>query len=110
MPVARLGGSERPLHRVPVQAGLDLCIVGYINVVIVIDEGVAANRVVQRDCRNHEQKAQGPSVLLDPMHRGGAGMGWRCYLRCQANRTHYFSLSSQIKIPPIFGPMALLSA
>src|ERR1035438_352263 len=96
MPVARLAGSERPLQRVPVQAGLDLFILGYINIVIVIDERVTANRVVQRNRRNHEQNSQGPGVLLDPMTSSRAEVGWRCRLRCQANGTHYFSLFSQI--------------
>src|SRR5512135_2420675 len=66
MPVARLGAGECPLYCVPVQAGLDLCILGYVNVIVVIDEGMALNRVVQRNRRNHQQESECPSVLLHP--------------------------------------------
>src|SRR5664280_1823814 len=97
MPVARLGGGERPLHRVPVQAGLNLCIVGHINVVIVIDKGMTANRVVQPDGRNHEQKSEGPGVLLNSVQRTRAGTGLSRHLRCQANRSHSCSLFSDIR-------------
>src|SRR5664280_1298106 len=94
MPVSRLGGGERPLHRVPVQAGLNLCVVGHINVVIVIDKGMTANRVVQPDGRNHEQNSESPGVLLNSVQRTRAGMGLSRHLRCQANRSHSCSLFS----------------
>src|ERR1019366_2930154 len=92
MPVARLGGSERPLYCVPVQARLDLCILGYINVVIVIDEGMTPNRGVQRNRRNHEQESERPGVFLATKQ---PRMGLCRHLRCRANRSHPFSLFSQ---------------
>src|ERR1035437_2984839 len=94
MPVARFGGGERPLHRVPVQTGLDLYIIGHIYAVIVIDEGMAANRVVQRNRRNHEYKSERPGVLRDSTHR--TWMGLHRHLWGQANRSQSFSLYSRI--------------
>ena len=106
MPVSSLGGGERPLHRVPIEARLHLLILGYINVVIVVDEWVTANRVVQRNRRQNQQKAERPSVPLDPMWLRGTRL--RCHLRCRVNRCHSFSLSLQAKLLAIFGEVVLL--
>ena len=58
MPVRRGVGGERPLHRVPLEAGLDVYVLGYVQVVIVVDEREMANRVIDRERGNGEEKSE----------------------------------------------------
>ena len=73
MPIDEFEGGERPLHRVPGQAGLNMSILGYVGVVVVIDEWMVADRVVERNRRNRQNKSQNPgSPLVRSKYTSGA--------------------------------------
>ena len=58
MPVSLLRGSEGPSDRVPAQPVADVRILGDIAVVVIIDEGMAVDRVIERQRGYHKQEAQ----------------------------------------------------
>ncbi len=58
VPVAGVVGDERPGHGVPGQAVLDVDVLGDVDVVVVIDEGMALDRVVKADAEDDEDAAR----------------------------------------------------
>ncbi len=64
MPVSLLLGSESPGDCVPTQAVADVRVLGDVAVVVIIDEGVAIDRVVERQTSRHEQEAQNYIALF----------------------------------------------
>ena len=79
MPVAGFGSREGPLHGIEIQTGFDLGIIGHIDIVIVVNEGMSTDRVIQRNCGDYEQYAKRPGILLDS---AGHGRTQLSYLRC----------------------------
>ena len=72
MPVPLLGGREGPGDGVPVDAFVNVSVSGDITVVIVVNEGVAVDRIVKRQCRYHQQQTQYDVALF-----GGREKAWR---------------------------------
>ena len=64
MPVSLLLGSKSPGDCVPAQALVDVRIFGDVAVVVIIDEGVAIDRVVERQGSRHQQEAQNYVALF----------------------------------------------
>ena len=58
MPVRGIKSCERPLHRVPVKAGLDLEVANHIVAVIEVNERIMLHRMVERDGGDDEQQSQ----------------------------------------------------
>src|ERR1039457_1309203 len=88
MPVACLRCSKRPFQCLPAEAGLNMCIVGHEDVVVVIDKGIIADQVVQRYGSNNKEETESPSLFLDRLQEACAGPELSRHLRCQADRSH----------------------
>ena len=58
MPVALFLGGESPGDRVPVQTVVDVRVLGNVAVIVIIDERVAVDRVVERQCGDDQEKTQ----------------------------------------------------
>ncbi len=67
MPVSGVKGSERPLHRVPGEAGLHLGISQNVDGVIKIGELVMSDGIIESESRSHHQQAEDD----DPFFAGG---------------------------------------
>ncbi len=65
VPVPGVVGSKRPLNRLPVQAILDMKVLGYImTIVIVFDELQMLHPMIQRKSRRHEEQSKDECSLL----------------------------------------------
>jgi hypothetical protein len=62
MPVGGCIGSESPLHGVPREARLDVNVVGYVDIVVVIDEGEMADWGI--DCQRGDGEQKGKKDRL----------------------------------------------
>ena len=74
MPVPLLGGRKGPGDSVPVDATLNVSVPGDVTVVIVVDEGMAVDLIVERQCRCHQQQTQCDVALF-----GGREKTWRLF-------------------------------
>ncbi len=57
-PVGHVESGERPHHRFPAQAVMHVRVVDNVHIVIEAAEGMGVHRVVNRDGRNDQQKAE----------------------------------------------------
>src|SRR6476660_688808 len=64
MPIALLGGRKGPADGVPVDALVNVSVPGDVTIVIVVNEGVAVDRIVNRQCRYHQQQTQDHIALF----------------------------------------------
>src|SRR5271167_4722163 len=58
MPVVGCPGGERPLHCVPLQTGLDVYVLGDVEVVIVVEEREMLDRVIDGKSGDGEQESE----------------------------------------------------
>ena len=87
MPVGLIVSGERPLDRVPLQAGLHVHVFRDVDGVVVVDERMLVYRIVEREGRDRQQKAQDPGPRLDPIDPSRVGPGLSSRRRYQINRS-----------------------
>ncbi len=80
MPVSLLGSGHGPSDGVPVQALVDVRVLGDVAVVVIIDEGMAVDRVVERQGRDYQKKAQDDIALFGRREKT-CGLSWRGWQR-----------------------------
>ena len=64
MPVTLLGRRKGPGDGVPVYAVMSVSVFADVAVVIVVNEGVAVDRIVERQYRHHQQQTQNDVALF----------------------------------------------
>jgi hypothetical protein len=89
MPVSGVVRGESPSHGVPVKTISDMSVVGNVNVVVVVDEGMAFDRIIKSNGKNDKQKTKKVEMPAGRSQQSGAT---RLYLlsRLQIDRAHHF--------------------
>ena len=96
MPVQRVIGGERPPDGVLVQAALYVDVVGYVLIVIQVEEGMTRYGEVQRDGCSRQQKADNQVALV---------LGERTHMALNRGLVALFNSSEIIRtsLPPAEG-------
>ena len=92
MPIGVMEGSERPLHRVPLQPVLHMRVVADVGVVVGVGEGIVADWVIEREGREYQQAAQSEGRFSGRGEETLAGSRRNLLRRAQTNSRHSSSL------------------
>src|SRR5208282_1348985 len=107
MPIALLEHCERPFDRLPVQAGGNMPILNYIDIIIVIDEGVSLHWVVKGKRGSDKQETNQKFLPAWRGKQACSGAGLELFSRTYTNRGH---LSPDQIISEAFSAFALIAA
>ena len=77
MPVSLLRGGKGPGKGIPVQTVVDVKVLGDIAVVIVIDKGMAIDRVVERERGDNQQETENDIALFGRGEKTRLLRGWQ---------------------------------
>src|SRR5271169_4848030 len=58
MPIGLIVSGERPLDRVPAEPALNVNVLGYIAIIVIVDEWMMNRRVVKNDGGDYKDKAK----------------------------------------------------
>ncbi len=80
LPIRKIKCGERPLRPIPAKAILNVDVVAYTDIIVVIEELIAMNRIVHGKCANHEENAKNGPPKSDKVAspQPGIGEGFFC--------------------------------